>query len=248
MQQKEATTASTTTLTERVITVVTTRGEKKRIPFSGTSWSELRSLLTKGGLDVTGQRFSGYSLDNMKCVEGVNKTTLEHDQARVPDGSFNLFMMPYKSKSGGEARDKVKALSQANKAAVKAHFGNWTTKKEDELATLLKTYKETSSTSTSSSKPKASSKSSTSSTKKASTKKASASVETEDKEETEVSAAKQTFEGVITNARFLSMEDQRRVIEALRPTAYPQSSMEQGDKELDKEMLELSRGFRDVKV
>lgn len=127
----------------RVINIVPTKGTKTSIVYNGSDWAGLKSLLEKGGKDISGNTFSPYSLRDMKCVENINKTTLEHPKAQLPDGNFNLFLMPYKSKSGGPARDKVKQLFAENKESAKAHFGNYTQVKEEKLAELLKTYKPT---------------------------------------------------------------------------------------------------------
>jgi hypothetical protein len=95
---------------QRTVSIVTTRGERRKIAYSGNDWEGLKNLIERGGKDIEGNSFSGYDLRNMKCVEGVRRTTLEHPKAEIPEGNFNLFLMPYKSKAGGEARDKVKAI------------------------------------------------------------------------------------------------------------------------------------------
>lgn len=105
----QAATQSETLAAGRVITVVTTRGEKVKLNFAGTEWFELKKILEQGGKDVDGKNFSGYNLSNMKCVEGINKSTLEHPKATVPNNNFNLFLMPYKSKSGATERAVINA-------------------------------------------------------------------------------------------------------------------------------------------
>lgn len=140
MTQQTAGAEQQTATSTRTITTVSTRGEKVKIAFTGNTWAELKRLLTSGGEDIEGRRFSPFNLNNMKCVESLNRTTLEHPNAIVPNQDFNLFLMPLKNKSGGPARDKVKALFAQNKDAARAHFGNYTNKNEETLAQLLKSY------------------------------------------------------------------------------------------------------------
>lgn len=142
--QEKATVAQT-----RTVTIVTTRGEKVKVPFEGTEWADLKKLLERGGKDVDGNSFSSYNLNNMKCVESTNRTTLEHPKAVIPDGNFNLFLMPYKSKSGAMSRADINA-------AIKAHIekdgdkakeffggdsGNYTREKSTTLEEKLEDYK-----------------------------------------------------------------------------------------------------------
>lgn len=121
----------------RKITIVSTRGEKKKvIEFSGTVWSELRSELKK----------AGYDLNNTKCVETVRRTTLEHDQAIVPTEDFNLFIMPVKSKSGNskisrsDVYTKIKGFLKENESKAKSHFGNYTKLSTNSLIELVDSY------------------------------------------------------------------------------------------------------------
>jgi hypothetical protein len=132
----------------RVISIISTRGEKVKVPFSGTAWADLKKILERGGTDVNGKSFSAFSLSNMKCVESINKSTLEHPQAVVPDGDFSLFLMPVKSKSGAslsrtEAYGKIKGFIEQDGDRAKAHFNsekNYTTKSTDALNELIESY------------------------------------------------------------------------------------------------------------
>lgn len=110
-----------TATTDRIITIVPTRGEKIKVAFNGNEWGGLQSLLSKSGKDVTGKTYSGYNLDStsMKSVESTNNTTLEHPKAKLPEGDFYLFLMPYKSKSGATTKKAVKKAAP-KKAAKKA--------------------------------------------------------------------------------------------------------------------------------
>jgi hypothetical protein len=98
-------------MVERKITVITSVGEKKTITTDVTVWSHLRNVLSQ----------NGYSLSNMKALEGVKKGTLEHDDAILPVGDFKLYLMPVKSKSGAKAAKPIKkAPTKAEKKATTA--------------------------------------------------------------------------------------------------------------------------------
>lgn len=134
MENQTSGTTSQTTTEPRKVKIIPTSGPKKIIEVAeGTSWKDMKSILKR----------EGYSLDNMKAVEGNNKHTLEHDDATLPEGDFKLFLMPYKSKSGADdTRSSIKALfaDPATKAKAKEHFGNYTQKKNDDLKELFKTW------------------------------------------------------------------------------------------------------------
>lgn len=150
MSQEEKTTgaANHAEAPQRVITIVASRGEKVKINFLGNSWSELKELLTKGGQDINGNNFSRYDLGNTKCVESINKTTLEHAQAVLPDGDLNLFLMPVKSKSGSMSRTEINAAIkkhiEKDGDKAKQHFShegkNYTQVSSDLLAQKLESY------------------------------------------------------------------------------------------------------------
>lgn len=134
----------------RTITIVSTRGEKAKIAYEGSDWAGLKSLLTSGGKNVNGKAFSKYDLSNMKCVESIKRNTLEHPNAVLPDGDFNLFLMPQKSKSGAElsraeAYAKIKGFIAENESKAKAHFNadekNYTVKSTVVLNQLIESYK-----------------------------------------------------------------------------------------------------------
>lgn len=151
MSQENSKTTGTETASvnapQRVITVITSRGERRKIPFAGTRWGDLKSIMEKGGTDANGDTYPRYDLSNMKCAESVRKSTLEHVDAEIPDGDFNLFLMPYKTKSG--ATDRAEAYAAIQKAIkddgekATSHFNaekNYTTKKTVELQELLTAY------------------------------------------------------------------------------------------------------------
>jgi len=134
-------------IASRLITVVSTRGEKVKIIFSGDTWGELKSFLSNSGKDVNGNRFSAFTFTNMKCVESLTRHTLEHPTAILPKENFVLFMMLQKSKSGvgaervallQEVRDVIANAPDVDQA--KAHFNkdkNFTNKSSEEIQNLL---------------------------------------------------------------------------------------------------------------
>jgi hypothetical protein len=147
-EEKSVATQTATANGPRVITIVATKGEKVKVPFDGNEWGDLKKLLEKGGKDANGKSFSGFDLRNMKCVESQRRGTLEHPKAIVPDGDFNLFLMPYKSKSGGsmsraDVNAKIKSFMLKDETRAKAHFNegnNYTRKTTDDLVELIESY------------------------------------------------------------------------------------------------------------
>ena len=79
----------------RVITLFSTKGGKKKIESAATTWGELQT-------EVSG---AGYDLNNLQATENVNKTTLMHPEAVLPEGNFVLFLRPVKTKSGFDAEN-----------------------------------------------------------------------------------------------------------------------------------------------
>lgn len=133
-------TTATATVTSRTVTVVSTVGNSKKkieVP-TGIKWAELKSILGN----------QGYTLENMKAVEGAKKVTFEHNEAELPEGDFFLFLMPLKSKSGGElsrtdAYAKIKKFIDKDEELAKAHFNegkNYTQKSTDVLNELIESY------------------------------------------------------------------------------------------------------------
>lgn len=149
MSEEKTTEVATSTTTGRIVTIVTTRGEKRKIQFEGTKWSELKSLLTSGGTDIEGQSFPRYNLDNMKPVESFRRATLEHPDAVIPEQDFNLFLMPYKSKAGSMSRSEVygeiKKHVDKDGDSARNHFSkngkNYTQIATTDLIDMLESYK-----------------------------------------------------------------------------------------------------------
>lgn len=147
--ESKTTQVATETSTKRVITIITTRGEKVKVNYEGNEWGDLKKILERGGRDADGNNFSGYDLGNMKCVESVKRNTLEHINAIIPDGNFNLFLMPYKSKSGSMSRVEINAaikeLIAKDGDGAKSFFSkdgkNYTQLSSTVLEDLLEKYK-----------------------------------------------------------------------------------------------------------
>jgi len=122
----------------RIITTVSTRGEKTEISFSGSTWSELKKILDQKGFDT----------DHMKCVESTNRHSFEHKDAVVPRENFFLFMMPVKSKSGGLSRgeiyERIKTLIEKDGERARDFFTvngqNYTRVSSADLEALLEKY------------------------------------------------------------------------------------------------------------
>lgn len=79
--------------TQRIITVFSTKGQKKaKIETNVTTWGELSPLVKN----------EGYDLDNLHATENINKSDLVNTQAVLPEGDFTIFLRPKKTKSGAE--------------------------------------------------------------------------------------------------------------------------------------------------
>jgi len=135
---EETTTSEAVATAPRKITIVSTVGEKKKtIEFEGNKWKDLKKAL---------QDSYGYNLNNMKCVESVNRHTLEHPDADLPTRDFNLFLMPGRSKSGGERSEvyaRIKQHIERDGDSAKNHFsrnGNYTQVGTETLKQLLEEY------------------------------------------------------------------------------------------------------------
>lgn len=127
--------------TTRKVTVVSTKNNKvKFYETAATTWGELNAEINKD-----------FEMSNLKATENVNKTTLEHIDAVLPEGEFRVFLRPVKTKSGhdfdnmkfGELRATFKEDEEVKKfltGKVSASGRNWTQLKTDELKSFLKEY------------------------------------------------------------------------------------------------------------
>lgn len=75
----------------RKIKVVTTSGISGTIETSVTTLGELKPLLRERNIDYSG----------MKLVVGSTRNELSINDAALPEGDFKLYLMPHKTKSGG---------------------------------------------------------------------------------------------------------------------------------------------------
>lgn len=121
--------------TQRTITVVATKGGRiDKVTTDVVTWGDLKALIQ-----------DKYDLSNLKAVENVNKTTLEHIDAVLPSGNFRLFLRASKTKSGqdfstmsfGEMRNNFIKPNEDVKNFLndiaKKTDRNWTQLKTDEL-------------------------------------------------------------------------------------------------------------------
>lgn len=127
--------------TTRKVTVVSTKNNKvKFYETAATTWGELNAEIN-----------NDFDLSNLKATENVNKATLEHVNAVLPEGEFRVFLRPVKTKSGhdfdnmkfGELRATFKDDEEVKKfltGKVSASGRNWTQLKTDELRDFLKEY------------------------------------------------------------------------------------------------------------
>ena len=121
----------------KVLAISTSRGTVE-IPTEAKTWEQLKSDLTRNNVTYSG----------MKAVIGSTKQTLEHPDAALPEGDFELFLMPFKSKSGAGDRKAtyatIKDLVTKDGDKAKEHFNsggeNYTRKKTEELDRLIESY------------------------------------------------------------------------------------------------------------
>lgn len=127
--------------TTRVISIYSSRGEKaSKIETDVTTWGALRKLIKE----------KGYEVDKLHASENVNKTTLEHVDAVLPEGNFTVFMRPKQTKSGAGKRSKgvdlkgLKAIVKEDTVSSdngKAYYSGYSSMKLDELAGLVDKFK-----------------------------------------------------------------------------------------------------------
>lgn len=101
----------------RTITIYSTLGGIKKINTDVTKWGELKNLL-EGQYDFT----------NLDATESINKTTLSHNDAILPNEDFVVFLRPSKAAGGAfdyntNYRTVVSALTAEDKEKIKEHYG-----------------------------------------------------------------------------------------------------------------------------
>lgn len=116
----------------RKIKVFSTATGLKIVESSAVTWGELKEELSNADVSVS----------NVKAVENKTNTTLELDDARLPESDFVLMLSPEKTKSGGyaEVRKTIQDIISNYGDSARSHFNegkNYTIKPFSELETLL---------------------------------------------------------------------------------------------------------------
>ena len=127
-------------MSTRKVTVVSTKTNKiMNYETEATTWGELVETIQKD-----------FDLSNLKANENINKTTLEHIDAKLPEGPFRVFLRPTKTKSGNtdfsnmgfkEMRENfVKTKKEIQSFLLSKFSKNWTQLKTTELRDGLAEY------------------------------------------------------------------------------------------------------------
>jgi len=125
-------------MSTRTVTVFTSKGKKQKIETVATTWGELKPEVE-----------AHYDLSNLQPTENVNKTTLTHQDAVLPEGNFVLFLRPVKTKSGLDGTDGLgfrDLRKMVTTDAIKAHLNsqvsgkNWTQLSTEDLRAGLASY------------------------------------------------------------------------------------------------------------
>ena len=127
-------------MSTRKVTVVSTKTNKiMNYETEATTWGELVETI-QGDFD----------LSNLKANENINKTTLEHIDAKLPEGPFRVFLRPTKTKSGNtdfsnmgfkDMRENFVKTGKEIQSFLLSKFGkNWTQLKTTELRDGLAEY------------------------------------------------------------------------------------------------------------
>jgi len=130
----------------RTITVIATRnGKIKKYETAVSTWGELKSLIQ-----------DDYDLSNLKPTENINKTTLEHRDAMLPQDDFRLFLRPAKTKSGADdnldefnRRDLIQLIKSIgddleNQILKEQHTNNLVFVSKKELRKAIRNHRENS--------------------------------------------------------------------------------------------------------
>ena len=131
-------------MSTRKVTVVSTKTNViKNYETEATTWGELVETIQRD-----------FDLSNLKANENINKTTLEHIDAKLPEGPFRVFLRPTKTKSGNtdfsnmgfkDMRENFVKTGKKVQSFLLSKFGkNWTQLKTTELRDgLTEYYKDT---------------------------------------------------------------------------------------------------------
>jgi truncated hemoglobin YjbI len=117
----------------RQITLYTTLGKIIRLQSDAKTWGDIRPLINEEGINTS----------EMRAQENVKKTSLEHDDAELPEGAFTIFFTKINSKAGSEIsyrelRRAIKTLVDSDDAA-RDFFNedrNYTNKSKSDLENL----------------------------------------------------------------------------------------------------------------
>lgn len=121
----------------RKIKVFSTATGLKIVESSAVTWGELKEQLSNEDISVS----------NVKAVENKTNTTLELDDAKLPESDFVLMLSPEKTKSGGylEVRKTIQDIILQYGDSARSHFNqskNYTIKPFSELESLLEEWHE----------------------------------------------------------------------------------------------------------
>jgi len=86
----------------RKIKVLSTVGVSGTIETNVSTLGELKPLLSAREINFSG----------MKIMVGETRNELTMDEAVLPEGDFKLYLMPQKTKSGGELSSKLYSLAE----------------------------------------------------------------------------------------------------------------------------------------
>lgn len=120
----------------RKVTVFATRGQSRAtIMTSAETWGELQE-------EVIG---NGFDLEKLEAGESVNKTTLKHNDAKLPEQDFILFLRPKESKAGSEMtyselKDIARNDSDFRDYLEETTDKNWTRCSKEEYQTAYNEY------------------------------------------------------------------------------------------------------------
>lgn len=82
----------------KTVKVASTKlGKKTTISTTASAWGELRPVLVEKGW---------FNASTMKAILLPDKVTLEHDEAVLPDGNFNIVIVPTKNDSGNDISEE----------------------------------------------------------------------------------------------------------------------------------------------
>lgn len=138
--------AGVTTKTQRVVSILSSRGERITVNYDGSTWEGLKKILSEGGTQSDGKSFKSYDLTNLKAVEVASNHTLEHKDAILPEGDFKVYLIPVASKSGAYSRAEVISRIKeaiaigADKELFKKEGKNYTNISTDVLNEMYEKY------------------------------------------------------------------------------------------------------------